>query len=129
MNQNSLSIAFVDDEKDMLTLIKAYFASEIRSGLIKLACFQSGTELINYIDQRYPPPPFSVIVSDINMPGLDGFDVLKRVKHDYPGMDVVMVSGYDRKDYVEKAYNLGAKNFFAKPLDIQKMKEYLFAKH
>lgn len=126
MNQNSLSIAYVDDETDMHIIFKARLAHEISDGLLTLVCFESGQDLLTDLQQRGPPAPYSVVLLDINMPGMDGFEVLKQMKTSFPEIDVVMVTGYDRLDYKTKALSMGAKDYFVKPLDIKKLKHYLF---
>lgn len=114
----------VDDERDVEALFRQRFRREVRSGLVELVFAFSGQEALDIIKST-DPPDIVYIFSDINMPGMSGFELLEKVKKDYPHIHVSMISAYGDTENYQKAKENGAKEFFTKPIDFNNLREEL----
>lgn len=120
-----MNILVVDDERDVKDLFEQRFRKEIRIGEMVFDFAFSAEEAQLYladIDVKS-----MLVLSDINMPGMSGLDLLKWIKNRYeiPPPVVMMITAYgDQKNYNE-AITLGADDFLTKPLDFQILKEKL----
>jgi CheY-like chemotaxis protein len=118
-----MKILVVDDEQDIQPLFEQRFRKEIRNGDIEFAFAYSGEEalecLINYQHEAV------LILSDINMPGMSGLELLSRIKkkHHTPPPVVVMITAYADEENYKQAMNLGADDFITKPVDFNVLKE------
>lgn len=112
----------VDDERDIEMLFKQKFRKELRKGDIELQVAFSGEEAMEILESKQPPDVM-YIFSDINMPGMSGFDLLDEVKDQYPQIDVSMISAYGDSENYEKAINSGAKEFYTKPINFESIKK------
>jgi YesN/AraC family two-component response regulator len=119
----SVKIAIVDDEIIALKLFEISFKKEVRSGEICLYTFNTAEKLFAFLKEEGDEVVF--ILSDINMPVIDGFEVLKYVKNNYPHIKVGMESAYAQQEFVEKANSLGAEMYLTKPIDFQAVKRIL----
>ena len=111
----------VDDERDVEMLFRQKFRKEVRQGLIELEFAFSGSEALELLESKQPPDVV-YIFSDINMPGMTGFELLEAVKSQFPQIKVSMISAYEN---YEKAINSGAKEFFTKPINFDSLKQEL----
>lgn len=117
-----MKVLIVDDEKDVEALFRQRFRREIRNGEIEL-CFQfSGEEAIKFVNQR-DPLDLVLVLSDINMPGMSGFDLLKEIKGDHPKLPVMMVTAYGDDKNRSIAVSYGADDLLTKPVDFNALKE------
>lgn len=117
-----MKILIVDDERDVEALFKQRFRREIRNGDIEL-CFQfSGEEALDFVNHR-DPLDLVMVLSDINMPGMSGFELLKAIKGDHPDLPVMMVTAYgdDKNRGIAEEY--GADDLLTKPVDFNALKE------
>lgn len=114
----------VDDEHDVEALFRQRFRREIRSGTLELVFAFSGQEALDIIKST-DPPDIVYIFSDINMPGMSGFELLEKVKTDYPHIHISMISAYGDAENYQKAKENGAKEFFTKPIDFKNLREEL----
>jgi two-component system, response regulator, stage 0 sporulation protein F len=114
----------VDDEKDVEMLFRQRFRKELRSGLLELEFTFSGEEAINLL-RSHQPPEVMYILSDINMPGMTGLELLEIVKNEFPKIHVSMISAYGDTENHNRAMNSGAKEFFTKPIDFDSLKNEL----
>ena len=120
-----MKILVVDDETDIRTLFEQRFRKEIKTHEMDFAFAYSGDEALNYLTQ------FSheavLILSDINMPGMSGLELLKRIKQKFenPPPVVMMVTAYGDDENYQNAMKLGADGFLTKPLDFIALKEKL----
>ncbi|MEX2602781.1 MAG: response regulator [Gracilimonas sp.] len=114
----------VDDEKDVEMLFRQKFRKEVKQGLLQLDFAFSGSEALEML-QNNQPPDVVYIFSDINMPGMTGFELLEKVKAQFPQIKVSMISAYGDNDNYERAINSGAKEFFTKPIDFESLKKEL----
>ncbi|HMQ07439.1 MAG TPA: response regulator [Saprospiraceae bacterium] len=111
----------VDDEKDVELLFRQKFRKEVRNGNLEIVFAYSGQEALSIL-RNQNPPEVMYIFSDINMPGMTGFELLEQVKREFPAIRVSMISAYGDKENFEKAMNSGAKEFYTKPIDFQSLK-------
>ena len=123
-----LNIAFVDDEEAMQTIVELRFKNEIKEGKVKIHYFLNGEECANYLRKESHKLSILLILSDINMPVMDGFTLLEIIKKNYPQIEVFMLSAYGTSEYFSKADQLGADDFFTKPVDFAKLKDKIFQK-
>jgi CheY-like chemotaxis protein len=102
------------------------FRKEIRAGKLSLVFAHSGEEAIQLLTQLQPMDVV-LILSDINMPGMTGFELLKLVKDRIPHLKIFMVSAYGDADNMAKAREIGADDFIEKPVNFQLLEEKIFA--
>lgn len=121
-----MHILVVDDEKDVQPLFEQKFRKEIKARKIALAFATSGTEALAYLQQHYDDMP--LVLSDINMPGMSGLELLRHIKQESkakPPAKVMMITAYGDEENYEAARHLGADEFLTKPLDFNLLKEKL----
>lgn len=120
-----MKVLVVDDEKDMQTLFLQRFRKEIKEHEIDFAFAFSGEEALAYLNTHVQEAV--LILSDINMPGMSGLDLLHeiKVKFENPPPIVMMVTAYGDKENFDMAMKLGADDFLTKPLDFSLLKEKL----
>jgi CheY-like chemotaxis protein len=123
-----MNILVVDDELDMKMLFEQRFRKEIRDGEIRFAFANSGEEALIYMSSH--DHEAVLILSDINMPGMSGLELLKHIKQKYeaPPPVVMMVTAYGDDENYNQAMKLGADDFLTKPLDFNLLKEKLKSK-
>jgi len=119
----------VDDEKDVQILFQQRFRKEIRDNAIEFAFAFSGEEALGYLNEHAHEAV--LILSDINMPGMSGLDLLQEIKtkHTTPSPVVMMITAYGDSDNYNRAMELGADDFLTKPLDFNSLKEKLRPLH
>ena len=120
-----MKILVVDDEMDMQTLFEQRFRKEIKNGVLEFAFATSGEQALQYLDNHSHEAV--LILSDINMPGMTGLQLLQQIKDgDYtPPPVVMMVTAYGDPENYTEAMNLGADDFLTKPIDFTLLKEKL----
>jgi DNA-binding NtrC family response regulator len=121
-----MNILIVDDETDVEILFRQKFRKEIKSGSISLSFAFSGQEALDFLSNENPPQVVYVF-SDINMPGMTGLELLKKIKERFPQINVSMISAYGDSENYEKAIDSGAKEFFTKPIDFNYLKTEIAA--
>ena len=120
----SLSILVVDDEPDVAELFRQRFRREVRQGLYVLHFAGSGEEALERLDTGIRPE-LIVILSDINMPGMDGLALLREIKTRWADLPVMMVTAYGDDERRRRADEYGALEFITKPVDFDLLKEQL----
>ena len=120
----SLSILIVDDEPDVAELFRQRFRREVRQGLYVLHFAGSGEEALERLDTGIRPE-LIVILSDINMPGMDGLALLREIKTRWADLPVMMVTAYGDDERRRRADQYGALEFITKPVDFDLLKEQL----
>jgi len=113
----------VDDEPDVPGLFRQRFRREARRGEYVLHFAASGEEALQLLDEF--GPELVVILSDINMPGMDGLALLSKIKQRRPELPVLMVTAYGDDRRMQRAEELGAAAFLAKPVDFDELKRCL----
>ncbi|HMU45208.1 MAG TPA: response regulator [Chitinophagaceae bacterium] len=122
-----MKILVVDDEKDVQLLFEQRFRREIKNHEMEFAFAFSGEEALECLHNFNQEAV--LILSDINMPGMSGLDLLKKIKADHyePPPVVMMITAYGDSDNYNAAMSLGADDFLTKPLDFSALKEKLKA--
>jgi CheY-like chemotaxis protein len=120
----SLSILIVDDEPDVAELFRQHFRREVRQGLYVLHFAYSAEEALEKLDSGILPQ-IIVILSDINMPGMDGLALLREIKRRWADLPVMMVTAYGDDERRRSAGEHGAAEFITKPVDFDLLKEQL----
>jgi len=120
----SVSIFVVDDEPDVADLFRQRFRREIREGRYVLHFAASGAEALQRLDGEIKPQ-LIVILSDINMPGMDGLELLRAVKQRHPELPVMMLTAYGDDERRRRASDYGAADFVTKPVDFDLLKRRL----
>jgi len=120
-----MKILVVDDEKDVQILFEQRFRREIKEGLFDFAFAFSGEEALIFLNDLNHEAV--LILSDINMPGMSGLELLKQIKekHYTPPPVVMMITAYGDAENYNQAKNLGADDFLTKPVDFTVLKEKL----
>ena len=119
----SYAILVVDDEAMMARIFEQRLRKEIREGLLTLHFATSAQQALAIVDEvGYQ---LVLILTDINMPGMSGFELLKNVRARYPAIKIYIASAYDNEEYHQKALDLGADGWFSKPMDFSEFKALL----
>jgi two-component system, chemotaxis family, chemotaxis protein CheY len=118
-----MKILVVDDEKDIQILFEQRFRKEIREKQVEFIFAFSGEEALEYMNKLNHE--FVLILSDINMPGMSGLELLKKIKAKYshPPPVVMMITAYGDAENHDTATSLGADDFLTKPLNFGLLKE------
>lgn len=109
-------ILVVDDEPDLESLIRQKFRKKIRQNELQFVFAQNGLEAIEKLQTE---PDIDMVLTDINMPQMDGLALLTRLSEQYPIIKTVILSAYGDIENIRKAMNLGAFDFLTKPIDFQ----------
>ena len=120
----SVSILVVDDEADVAELFRQQFRREVRQGHYVMHFAQSAEEALGKLEDGVQPE-LIVILSDINMPGMDGLGLLRKVKEQHADLAVIMVTAYGDDERRRKASEFGAAEFVTKPVDFDLLKHQL----
>ena len=117
-----MKILVVDDERDVQVLFEQRFRKEIKNQEIEFAFAYSGEDALLYLNNHNHQAV--LILSDINMPGMSGLELLKQIKTKYkePPPSVMMITAYGDRENYDTAMRLGADDFLTKPLDFALLK-------
>lgn len=107
-------ILFVDDEPEVEGMIKLKYRREIRKGVYEFLFAQNGVEALSQLEQH---EDINIIVSDINMPKMDGLTLLGHVTKMDRILKPIIISAYGDMDNIRTAMNRGAYDFLTKPID------------
>jgi len=120
-----MHILVVDDEADVRDLFQQRFRHEIRSGEMSFSFAFSGEEALQFLHGHHSE--VLVILSDINMPGMSGLELLGHVKEEFemPPTTMMMITAYGDDASYQEALRLGASDFLSKPVDFAALKQKL----
>ena len=124
-----MKILVVDDEKDVQTLFEQRFRKAIKNGEMSFDFAFSGEEALTYLNQHEQEAV--LILSDINMPGMSGLELLGQIKQKFlkPPPVVMMITAYGDAENNKIPKELGADDFLTKPVDFTSLKEKLKTIH
>lgn len=117
-----MKIMVVDDEEDVLLLFRQKFRREIKAGLIEFIFVFSATDALQYL-QNHQDHCVVLILSDINMPGMNGLELLKIIKEKYSSLKVFMITAYGDEENYRIAMEYGADDYLHKPVEFATLKE------
>ncbi len=120
-----MKILVVDDEMDVQLLFQQKFRKEIKEGAMNFAFAFSGESALEFMKANGQEAV--LILSDINMPGMSGLELLKHIKKNYekPPPIVMMITAYGDDLTYQEAKQLGADDFLTKPVDFDSLKAKL----
>ena len=116
MNKSSTRLLVVDDEEDLELLIRQRFRRHIRQGELDFVFAHNGKEAIEKLAED---PEIRLVLSDINMPVMDGLTLLSQLEEIRPEIRAVIVSAYGDMENIRTAMNRGAFDFVTKPIDFK----------
>ena len=105
-----LQILLVEDAIEEVYLVRSILE---KSGLSQVTTSQDGERAARLIRER----SFDLIVTDLNLPGIDGYDLIRLIKNEHPELPVLAITAYTANHYTDHAYRAGAKHVLTKPLD------------
>jgi CheY-like chemotaxis protein len=120
-----IKILVVDDEEDIKLLFEQRFRKEIKKNLIEFTFALSGEKALEYLDT--PNQEKILILSDINMPGMSGLELLRRIRQKYTTTppEIMMITAYGDSENKSIASEMGANGFITKPIDFSLLREKL----
>lgn len=118
-----INIIAVDDEKDLKLLYDYFFESEIKEGSVN---FSFGDTAIDCLETlaSYDIDMLrrTIVMTDINMPGMDGIKLMEKIRDDYPCVKVIFISAHDRSHYLDQLNTDDTASFITKPIDFNSLK-------
>ena len=114
------TILFVDDEPDLEALILQKFRRQIRDGQIDIMFARDGLDALASLEQN---PHVDMVVSDINMPRMDGLSLLAKLQEAEDKKSTIIVSAYGDMSNIRTAMNRGAFDFLTKPIDFALLRQ------
>ena len=117
-----MNILIVDDEQDVELLFRQRFRKEVQNGEVGLYVAFNGEQALELLSHS-GDTGLVLVLSDINMPGMDGIELLRRTKSKFPSMKVFMITAYGDDQNVIRANEYGADRFITKPLDFDLLKK------
>jgi DNA-binding NtrC family response regulator len=120
-----MRLIVVDDERDIQLLFQQKFRKELRRGEIQIHYAFDGNSALELISGMENPESY-LILTDINMPEMNGIELLKKIKERYPRLKVIMITAYGDEQNVSAAKQLGAEEYFIKPIEFDSLKAKLF---
>ncbi len=118
----TVRVLVVDDEPDVEVLFRQQFRREVRNGLYTLDFAPSGEAALGKLTEQLAGN-IVLVLSDINMPGMSGLDLLPQVKSRRPDLTVIMISAYGDGPTVKTALARGADKFLTKPVNFPQLKQ------
>lgn len=119
-----MKLLVVDDEKDVQFLFQQKFRKEIKAGKVLLKFALNGSAALELIESIVDRKEY-LILTDINMPGMSGTELLRKIKNQYPTQKVIMITAYSDESNVNLAKEYGADDYFTKPLQFNMLKNKL----
>ena len=113
----TLLVLVVDDEPDIELLFKQQFRHDIRAGRFTMEFAQNAPSALAPIHESQDDVTIILILSDINMPGMSGLDLLPKAKAVRPDIPVIMITAYGDSETRRLALERGAESLLAKPID------------
>jgi CheY-like chemotaxis protein len=123
----STHILVVDDEPDVESMFRQHFRRDLRSGRFIMEFALSAAAALDRV-KAIADPSLILILSDINMPGMTGLEMLPRVKELRPDVPVIMITAYGDAETRRKAIEGGAEGLLTKPIDFSLLKEEIDAR-
>ena len=120
-------ILVVDDEPDIELLFRQRFRQDVRAGRFLMEFARSAVAALQRISE-IKEVPLILILSDINMPGMSGLELLPRARAARPDVPVIMITAYGDDETKRKALEGGAKSLLTKPIDFAILRDEIEAR-
>ena len=117
-----MKVMIVDDEPDVKVLFEQKFRREMKAGMIELDFALSGEGALERLDRK-GVADIILILSDVNMPGMNGLELLQTLKTRYPHLKVYMITAYGDEANHQRAVEYGCDDYLTKPLDFTALKQ------
>ena len=117
-----LKVLVVDDEPDVEVMFRQRLRRDLRSGRYDMLFASSGVHALEVMDEH---PDVAVVVTDLNMPEMDGMTLLSALRERWPEVQSVVLSAYGDPQRIADATSRGARAFIVKPVDFQAVRELL----
>src|SRR5213596_3694116 len=117
----STYIVVVDDEPDVEEMFRQQFRRDLRSGRFSMEFALSASAALERV-KAIPDPSLILILSDINMPGMTGLEMLPKVKAERPNVPVIMITAYGDEATTKRVSELGAAGLLPKPIDFGRLR-------
>jgi CheY-like chemotaxis protein len=118
-------VLVVDDEQDIEMLFQQKFRREIKEGKFTFKFVLSGEAALKFLASS-SATELVLILSDINMPGMTGMELLKRIKAQYGRQKVFLVTAYSDEYSCQQALDAGADDFVSKPIEFDDLKAKIY---
>ncbi len=116
-----VKVMVVDDETDVQILFQQQFRRELKAGAIMFHFSFSGEEALQYLEE-HDAADLVLILADINMPGMSGLELLKRIKEKYSTLKVFMITAYGDEKNHQLARQYGCDDYITKPIDFEDLR-------
>ncbi len=124
-----IHMALVDDEIDVEIIYKTFLRKEISKGIMELFFFEDGQSVLDFLNGKGSNCQILILVSDINMPNMDGLTLVEIVNKEFPHIDLYLSSAYDQSDAKEQMDQANVKNYLEKPVDFEMVKKIVHDKY
>lgn len=114
------SLCIIDDEKDMEPIFRHLFKKEIEEKILEICFFTEPRKALFEIPKKNN---ICLIMTDLQMPEMSGFEFIEKLKILEPSVPIVVVSAYDDKERTERAIKLGASSVVSKPVDFTELRK------
>jgi CheY-like chemotaxis protein len=118
----STYIVVVDDEPDVESMFRQQFRRDLKSGRFVMEFALSAPAALEQV-KAIPDPSLILILSDVNMPGMTGLEMLPKVKAERPNVPVIMITAYGDEGTRKRATELGAAGLLPKPIDFSLLRQ------
>lgn len=117
-----MKILVVDDEQDIALLFQQRFRKEIKTEQVAFHFAFSGQAALDFL-RKQGTADIVLILSDINMPGMSGFELLQRIKTEFAAFKVFLITAYGDQASYQTAMASGADGYLTKPIDFDNLKQ------
>ncbi|MEG4229543.1 response regulator [Microcoleus sp. N9_B2] len=116
-----MKVMVVDDEEDIQSLFTQKFRKEIKAGQIHFYFALSAEAALEYLE-NHKEASIVLILSDINMPGMNGIELLRIIKKKFPNLKIFMITAYEDENNHQTAMAYGADDYITKPVNFEVLK-------
>jgi CheY-like chemotaxis protein len=118
----SVWVLVVDDESDVEMLFRQQFRRDLKQGRFMMEFALSASKALDHVKRAPDDADLILVLSDINMPGMTGLELLPKIKAIRPKVPVIMITAYGDADTKRRALEAGAQGLFTKPIDFVALK-------
>lgn len=123
------TLAVVDDEEAVKFIYENQLDDEIDEGMIDFKFFTRAQSVLDYLEEQGESIDILILVSDINMPGMDGVTLTEYIRPKYPHIDIYLSSAYNQADNQVRIDKCKINGYFQKPVKFDLVKEIIRKKY